>query len=298
MNTTTTISIQIPSLESFTPILGTKASDAIHSNAINIIGFCYDGSTSFRPGARFAPNAIRVASVGMETYSPYADLDMEDYAIFDLGNLPFHPSRRELSANIFDEAVKHLNIRETKAKFLTLGGEHSISFTPISLYLRDYHDLLLIHLDAHTDLRDGYLGDEHSHAAVIKRVHERMQPTQSLLQYGIRSGMKEEFLFMKKHNTLCASLNNLLDKIENTPATRPIYLTLDLDFFDPAYCPGTGTPEPGGENFHSFLKIIKALQAKNLVGADVVELAPNIDPTANSNSFAAIIVREILLAMV
>ena len=102
---------------------------------------------------------------------------------------------------------------------------------------------------------------------------------------------------MKEKNTLETSIDSLCKRLENIDAKRPVYMTLDLDFFDPAFFPGTGTPEAGGENFHSFVKIMKILNRKNLIGADIVELAPMLDSTGNSSAFASKVVRETLLAM-
>ena len=102
---------------------------------------------------------------------------------------------------------------------------------------------------------------------------------------------------MKQNKTLRYSLEELCISLEKIPNNRPIYLTLDLDFFDPAFLPGTGTPEAGGENFHNFMKILKILNTKNFVGADIVELAPQIDPTNNSSCFASKVTREVLLAL-
>ena len=105
------------------------------------------------------------------------------------------------------------------------------------------------------------------------------------------------FDFMQEHGTQATSLEECITRLEAIPNERPIYMTLDLDFFDPAFMPGTGTPEAGGENFHSFVKFMKILKDKNFVGADIVELAPNIDTTGNSAAFASKVVREILLAL-
>jgi agmatinase len=277
--------------------VASEDSNEFVGDSLNIIGFCYDGSTSFRPGTRFGPDAIRDVAIGMEDYSPYQDDDLNNYSIYDLGNLSFHPSRRDLSHEHFEELVKNKNLKKENIKILTLGGEHSISFTPVKKYLADYDNLAVLHLDAHTDLRDGYLGDHHSHASVIRRIYDLFGPKHELIQYGIRSGLKEEFTFMKEKKTLKTSLEEICASLEAIPADRPIYMTLDLDFFDPAYMPGTGTPEAGGETFHNFMKLIKILRRKNFVGADIVELAPHIDPTGNSSCFAAKVCRETMLAI-
>ena len=289
--------VELTEMEQSKPFIGANYDHGISKNSTHIIGFCFDGTTSFRPGARFGPDAARDASFGIETYSPYLDRDMEDYNIIDCGNLPIYPSKWKLTNDYFHGVTKELDLKKDHVKILTLGGEHSISYGPIRLHLEQFEDLVLLHLDAHTDLRDGYLEEKFSHASIIKRVWDHMNEKQELIQYGIRSGLKEEFEFMRKHNTLKTSLQDLCDQLESLPSNRPIYMTLDLDFFDPAYLPGTGTPEAGGENFHSFVKIMKILKEKNFVGADIVELAPMLDPTGNSSAFAAKCIRETLLAL-
>ncbi|MCT4641416.1 MAG: agmatinase [Bacteriovoracaceae bacterium] len=283
--------------ESSRPFIGTTYSEAIFKNATHLVGFCFDGTTSYRPGARFGPDAIKDASFGLETYSPYLDRDIEDYNIIDTGNLPIYPSKWKITNDYFHANTKELDLKKDKIKFLVMGGEHSISYGPMRLALDNYEDMVLLHFDAHTDLRDGYLEEKYSHASIMRRMWDHMSDKNELIQYGVRSGTKEEFEFMKKHNTLYTSLDSLCDKIASIDAKRPIYMTLDLDFFDPAFMPGTGTPEAGGENFHSFIRIIKILKEKNFIGADIVELAPMIDSTGNSNAFASKIVRETLLAM-
>ncbi len=284
-------------LQPVKPFIGAVSEKTLQEKSLNIIGFCYDGSTSFRPGTRFGPDAIRDLSIGLEDYSPYLDDELTQYHIVDLGNLDFYPSRRQLSHEHFEQLTQDRNLQTEQIKLLTLGGEHSISYTPVKKYLADFENLLVLHLDAHTDLRDGYLGDEHSHASVIKRITDHFQPGHQLIQYGIRSGPKEEFQWMKDKKTLRKSLKELCNDLAVQANSRPIYLTLDLDFFDPCFVPGTGTPEAGGENFLNFMEIVKILQYKNFVGADVVELCPQLDPSQSSTCFAAKVCRELLLAM-
>jgi len=178
-----------------------------------------------------------------------------------------------------------------------LGGEHSISYAPIVKHLQQYSDLVLLHLDAHADLRDGYLDFHYSHASIIRRALDHFGDQHQLIQYGIRSGTKEEYQWMRDNKTIRNSREEFLESVRNLPNDRPIYLTFDLDYFDPSYFPGTGTPEPGGEDFHSFVSLCKILKEKRFVGCDVVELSPEIDSTGNSNVFAAKVVRELILSM-
>lgn len=287
----------VEGLEPAKPFIGTHYGPEIYADSTHILGFCFDGTTSFRPGARFGPSAIREASYGLEDYSPYLDRDTQDYHIVTMGDLPTYPSKWHLSNEFFMEMTEGLDFKQDQIKWLVLGGEHSISYGPIVRHLEHYPDLAILHLDAHTDLRDGYLEEKYSHASIIRRVLDHFTPANTLIQYGIRSGPRQEFNWMKENGTLMSSLKECCEKLEAIPDTRPIYLTLDLDFFDPAYFPGTGTPETGGEDFHGFMKLLKILARKNFVGADVVELAPMLDPTNNSACFASKVVREVLLAM-
>lgn len=267
-------------------------SKTLVSNAINMIGFEFDGTACFRKGTVDGPDAIREVSPGIEIYSPYLNRELPSF--YDLGNLDGRANWEKLNQSYLS-LLKDRSLKEENIKLLTLGGEHSISYTPIKSYLEAYSDLTIIHLDAHADLRDGYEGYHYSHASIIRRALDHFGNDHRLIQYGIRSGTKEEYEWMKDNNTLCLSRDEFLAKVKDI--TTPIYLTLDLDYFDPSYFPGTGTPEPGGEDFHSYIKLIKVLAHKNLVGADVVELSPSIDQTGNSSVFASKVVRELIIAM-
>ena len=267
--------------------------------SLNLIGVGFDGTACFRKGAADGPAAIRRVSADIETYSPYLDRDLEELSPFyDLGDLAL--SRSDDPRRDWDSArsaFAALNAAaDASARFLALGGEHSISCLFIEQALARFPDLVLLHLDAHADLRDGYQGFHYSHAAAIRRCLDHFGPGHRLAQFGIRSGTREEFHWMRDQRTLYRYLSEFINQIEKIPEERPIYLTLDLDYFDPAFLPGTGTPEAGGEDFHSFIEIIRALKDKKLVGGDVVELAPSLDPTGNSEVFGAKVVRELILA--
>ncbi|MDH5581125.1 MAG: agmatinase [Bdellovibrionales bacterium] len=271
------------------------------NQGIYLVGFGFDGTACFRKGTKDGPDAIRKASDGIESYSPYLDRVLEDVEFYDCGNLPVGNSENQehnwqVGTNAFLDCFKKHHL-ENGAKVLTIGGEHSISYAPISLYLDTYKDLVLIHLDAHADLRDGYEGYHYSHASVIRRALDHFNDTHELIQYGIRSGTKEEYKWMKENKTIKTSRQDFLDSVRQIDPKRPVYLTLDLDYFDPSFLPGTGTPEAGGEDFHSFVALTKILKDKNLVGADVVELSPPLDNSGNSDVFATKVVREILLTL-
>lgn len=267
---------------------------------VNVVGFPFDGTACFRKGAADAPTAIREVSDSLETFSPTLNLDLEDVQFFDLGDLTVQTRGVTQSwAKGTDNYYKlfSMDLDKTNTKTLVLGGEHSVSVAPIRRALECFPDLVVIQLDAHADLRDGYQGFHWSHAAVMRRVLDYFGPKHQLIQHGIRSGTRREFEWMMRNGTRCSSLESLLTKIYDLPNDRPIYLTLDLDYFDPAFLPGTGTPEPGGESFHSFVAVTQTLLRKRLIGADVTELAPTIDPTGNSSVLAAKAARELILLL-
>ena len=258
--------------------------------SVAIFGVPYDGTTSFRPGARFGPAAIREVSSGLESYCPQLNLDLEDLAFVDLGavNIPFGAPEPVVAAvKQATEAVLALGLKP-----LMLGGEHSISSGAVAAVAAKYPDLVLIQLDAHADLRHEWLGSKHSHACAMRRCLEVL-PSKQLLQIAIRSGSGAEFKELRQTSRLVAieQMATALQPLRGTP----IYLTVDLDWFDPAVLPGTGTPEPGGFLWSDFACLIDELRHHNLVAADVVELAPMLDPSAVSSVFAAKVVRSLLL---
>ena len=275
----------------------------VFSHALHLIGFGFDGTACFRKGTKEGPNALRNVGDGIESFSPYLNLDTGDIAPFyDLGNLPVGNSEDieknwQEATDYFLDILSDVDLKKNSIKFITLGGEHSISYAPLKTYLDQYEDLVLIHLDAHADLRDGYEGYHFSHASIMRRALDHFKKNHTLIQYGIRSGTKDEFEWMREKATLKTSRADFLQTVLEKDNDRPIYLTLDLDYFDPSFMPGTGTPEPGGEDFPSFVSLVKILSEKNFVGCDVVELSPRIDPTGNSDVFAAKVVRELILAL-
>ena len=260
---------------------------------VGLFGVPYDGTTSFRPGTRFGPAAIREVSQGLETYCPQLDRDLEDLTFVDLGavEIPFGAP----------EPVLEL-VRQATARVLTqglrplmLGGEHSISSGAVAAVAEKHPDLVLVQLDAHADLRDSWLGTRHSHACAMRRCLDVL-PSGNLLQLAIRSGTREEFRELQasgRRITDAQALRQALNPLHG----KPIYLTVDLDWFDPAVLPGTGTPEPGGFHWQDFAAVIDVLQEHQLVAADVVELAPQLDTSGISSVLAAKVTRSLLLLL-
>ncbi|OFZ49798.1 MAG: agmatinase [Bdellovibrionales bacterium RIFOXYB1_FULL_37_110] len=287
----------ITSHESFEWI---KKNNTLLDYSINLIGFPFDGTASYKKGTRFGPDSIRNVACALESYSPFFDQDILNVRCFDLGNLAVgtkQTSKDYLETSNTLKTILNHSLAMKNVKFVIMGGEHSISYTPISCMLKKYPNLVLLHLDAHADLRQDYEGNIYSHASVIRRVWEEFGPKHKLIQFGIRSGTQEEFQLIKEKKWLIKKAPLFFETLKKLPAKTPIYLTLDLDFFDPSVLPGTGTPEPGGYDYPVFEKILSILKTKHLVGADVVELSPPEDPSHISSIFAAKIIREIILCL-
>ena len=258
-----------------------------------ILGCPYDGSASFRPGARFGPSAIRRASWGIETYSPYLNRDLGQLSIHDMGDLELPLGEKRISLNLIRKAVRKILSGD---KFpILLGGDHLITFPIVEELVKNYPNLQIVHIDAHTDLREEYLGESLSHCTVMRKLTNHIGEGR-LFQIGIRSGTEEEFKLARKMKSIVpfdsGSLSSLIKRVGN----KPVYITLDLDVLDPSLLPGVGTPEPGGLTFHEFISLLKKLQTLHVIGFDMVELTPDYDPTQVSSVTASVILREMILA--
>jgi agmatinase len=252
-----------------------------------IIGCPLDITSSFRPGTRFAPQAIRDCSWGLETYSPRLDRDLEDLRICDVGDINLPQGDLESALGMIQGYLTPV-IRDKKFPVL-LGGEHLISVPIVNELTKHHQNLAVIQLDAHADFRQAYLGNPLSHATVMRRIADILGG-ENIFQLGIRSGTREEMRAARE----LGSLSGEGDTLRRT-AGRPVYLTVDLDLLDPAVAPGVGAPEPGGLTFDECISLISQLSSLRVVGFDVVELSPPYDPTQQSAMAAAKLVRELIL---
>lgn len=258
-----------------------------------ILGCPYDGSASFRPGARFGPSAIRRASWGIETFSPYLKKDLTRLSLHDMGDieLPFGDKNRSL--DLIRKAVRE--ILSAKKFPILLGGDHLITLPVVEEVLRIYPSLHLIHIDAHTDLREDYLGETLSHSTVMRKIIDRLGRGR-LFQLGVRSGTEEEFRLAGKMKSLVSTKPGPLRAMVKHLRGKPVYISLDLDVFDPGLLPGVGTPEPGGFCFQDFISLLKELQTLHVIGFDLVELTPDYDLSQISSVTASVVLRELILA--
>lgn len=271
--------------------------DAEYEDAeIVLFGAPFDSTTSYRPGARFGSSAIRHESFGLETYSPYQDEELTDYAVFDSGDLELCFGSSSAALNDIEERTREI-LGDGKLP-LMVGGEHLVTLGAVRAVLEKYPDIHIIHFDAHADLRDEYLGVGLSHACVLRRCHDLIGDGR-IHQFCIRSGEKAEFEFAAQHTDMhrfCFDgLEEVVDRLKENDI--PVYFTIDLDCLDPSAFPGTGTPEAGGVSFPELLKAICKVSETKVVGADVNELAPMLDVSGASTALACKVVRELLLAL-
>lgn len=264
-----------------------------------IYGMPMDWTVSYRPGSRFGPARIREVSIGLEEYSPYLDRELEEVKYYDAGDIPLPFGNPQKSIDMIEEFIDQL-LAEDKFP-LGMGGEHLVSWPVIKAMYKKYPDLAIIHMDAHTDLRVDYEGEPLSHSTPIRKAADLIGP-RNIYSFGIRSGMKEEFLWAKEVGMHISKfevhkpLKDILPKL----AGRPVYVTIDIDVLDPAHAPGTGTVDAGGITSRELLASIHEIAHSDVkvVGADLVEVAPIYDPSEQTANTASKLIREMILGWV
>lgn len=262
---------------------------------IVMAGFPYDCTASYRAGARFAPRDIRSCSaVAIESFSFYFARDLEEVNFFDAGDMDFMLGDPGEMVEQVQETASDL--LKSTPKLIGIGGEHLITY-PLFLATKKKHPhFSILHLDAHADLAEDLFGQTLSHGTVMYLCLQN--GLDKLVQYGVRSGSKEEYYMRKEDSRIIPAVT--IEEIDDALTEgEKIYLSLDFDFFDPGYFPGTGTPEAGGASFDDYIRILKLLKRKQIeiIGADIVELAPEIDHSKTSTAFAAKALREMLVCM-
>lgn len=261
-----------------------------------IFGAPFDGTTSFRPGTRFGPSAIRGESDGIETYSPYQNRDLEDISVFDSGDLYLPFGNPKAVLDMIEARTQEILVADKMP--VMLGGEHLVTLGAVRAMVKKYPNLHIIHFDAHADLREAYLGEQLSHASVLRRCWELVGDGH-IHQFGIRSGERAEFDFAFAHTDFHPfNVKDVLDVVLGLGSEVPVYVTVDLDVLDPSLFSGTGTPEAGGIFFPDLEEALLALEALNVVGFDINELSPPYDTSGVSTAVACKVLREMLLAYV
>lgn len=256
----------------------------------------FDATTSFRPGTRFAGNAIRVDSIGVEWYSPYRKANLKKFKTCDIGDLDLPIGDVKATLDVVYKTTAQI-LADGKVPMM-IGGEHLSSLPVIKAAFEKHADLHIIHLDAHTDLREEFYGMEFSHATFMRKAYDFLGKGK-IYQFGIRSGDEEEFEWISKGHVTTQMFNLIgLDKVVDKLKDKPVYITIDLDVLDPSVFPGTGTPEPGGISYHDLLWAFDQFERLNhIVGADIVELSPMLDASGSSTAVAAKSLRELILIL-
>ncbi|WP_330501894.1 agmatinase [Peribacillus frigoritolerans] len=264
-----------------------------------LYGMPMDWTVSFRPGSRFGPTRIREVSIGLEEYSPYLDRELEEVKFFDAGDIPLPFGNPQRSIDMIEKFVDSLL---DAGKFpMGMGGEHLVTWPVIKAMFKKYPNMAIIHMDAHTDLREDYEGEPLSHASIIRKSAELIGP-KNVYSFGIRSGLKEEFQWAKENGMHISKFEVLEPLKEVLPqlAGRPVYVTIDIDVLDPAHAPGTGTVDCGGITSKELLASIHEIARSeiNVVGCDLVEVAPIYDPSEQTANTASKLIREMILGWV
>ncbi|MDN5348026.1 MAG: agmatinase [Clostridia bacterium] len=276
-----------------TPFLA--AFRAYHEARSVLVGVPLDVTTSFRPGTRWGPRAIREVSEVLEEYSPRLGRDLREIPLADLGDLDLVPGRVEKNLQLIQEMAEEI-FSHGKLPFF-LGGEHLITYPLAKAAARFYPGLVVLQLDAHADLREDYLGQRLSHATVMRLLTTELGG-KNIYQLGVRSGTREEFEYGYNHTHFYpGDLAAPLEELKLSLVGRPVYLTLDIDVVDPAFAPGTGTPEPGGCTSQEILETLYALRGLNIVAFDLVEVCPPYDHGNVTAVLAAKILREAVLVI-
>lgn len=276
-----------------------KSHESYRESKAVIYGMPMDWTASFRPGSRFGPARIREVSIGLEEYSPYLDRVLEEVKYYDAGDIPLPFGNAQRSLDMIEVFVEE--VLEDGKFPLGIGGEHLVSWPVIKAMYKKYPDLAIIHMDAHTDLREEYEGEPLSHSTPIRKVCELIGAT-NVYSFGIRSGMKEEFEYAKESGMHLSKFEVLepLKKVLPSLEGRPVYITIDIDVLDPAHAPGTGTVEAGGITSKELLDTLTLISNSNInvVGSDLVEVAPCYDHSEQTQCTAAKLIREMLLGWV
>ncbi len=281
------------------PFLERRASFLCSSDALDqcdrvIMGLPMDYTTSFRPGTRLAPYRVREVSEGVEEYSIYQDRSLEEISFYDAGDVSIPFGNVGASLQRMEATTREL--LGMKKKIFSIGGEHLVTLPVIKAYKDFYPDLVVIQMDAHADLREEYMGESLSHATVMRHILQ-LVGEKNLFQLGIRSGTREELQYAARASNLYLDcFLSVIEEVKHSIRTRPVYISLDIDVLDPAFAPGTGTPEAGGVSSRELLQMLTRLSSLNVVGFDMVEISPPYDIGDNTSILGAKIIREALLA--
>ncbi len=272
---------------------------------VAILGVPFDASVSYRSGTRFGPRAIREQSLLLWGYNnaqqvaPFQSLKIVDFGDVDVVPVDIIATHQAIESTAHD-------ILAVGCRLLTLGGEHSVSLPLLRAHAAKYGPLAVVHFDAHSDTWDEeYPGYKYSHGTPFRRaVEEGLIDTARYVQIGIRgpTGSANDYAdalrccarLITFDEAAARGVQDVLAEVRQLIGDKPLYVTLDIDAVDPAFAPGTGTPEVGGFSSHQMLQLVRGLHGLNLIGCDLVEVAPPFDPSQITAILAANLAFEFL----
>ncbi|SEQ60039.1 agmatinase [Lentzea albida] len=261
--------------------------DQVAHADVAVVGVPFDTGVSYRPGARFAPAAVREASRLLRPYNPGLDVaPFERLQVVDGGDVAVNPFHIGEAIETIEGAASDLQRDGTK--LVTIGGDHTIALPLLRAVSRIHGPVALLHFDAHLDTWDTYFGEPYTHGTPFRRaVEDGILDTEAISHVGTRGplyGKKDleddrrlGFGIVTSSDVMRRGVDETVDALRQRIGSRPLYVSVDIDVLDPAHAPGTGTPEAGGMTSRELLEILRGLRGLNLVGADVVEVAPAYD---------------------
>ncbi|GAA3470901.1 MULTISPECIES: agmatinase [Nonomuraea] len=258
--------------------------DEVEHADVAVVGVPFDSGVSYRPGARFGPSAVREASRLLRPYNPGLDVSpFETLQVADAGDIACNPFNIGEAVETLQDAAAAFDSR-----LVTIGGDHTIALPLLRAVAAKHGPVALLHFDAHLDTWDTYFGAEYTHGTPFRRaVEEGILDTEALSHVGIRGplygrrDLEEDrrlgFGILTSRDVMRMGVDEVVDALRQRIGDRPLYISVDIDVLDPAHAPGTGTPEAGGLTSRELLEILRGMAGANLVGADVVEVAPAYD---------------------
>jgi agmatinase len=281
--------------------------DEVERTDVAIVGVPFDSGVSYRPGARFGPAHVRTSSKLLRDYNPVQDVEpFADQQVADAGDIACNPFDIQDAIKQIDEGVRA--VLSSSTKLVTIGGDHTIALPLLRVMHERHGEIAVVHFDAHLDTWDTYFGAPLTHGTPFRRASEEglIDKTGSM-HVGIRGPLYSRqdltddqvlgFQVIGAHDMDDLGWRGAVEQIKNRVGDRPTYVSLDIDVLDPAYAPGTGTPEAGGLTSRELLNILRSFSELNLVGADIVEVAPAYDHAEVTGIAAAHAAYELISAM-
>ena len=269
-----------------------------------IAGVPFDTGGTFRVGARFGPSGIRENSLLLRPYNPAQDVEIFDYCSgIDFGDLPIVPGYLAESHKMIKNNADVIFQSQSTPVFI--GGDHSISLPLLRAAKEQFGPLALVHFDAHSDLWHGYFNKKDTHGTPFRRaIEEKLIDPSLSCQIGLRGSLydKRDSTMSEDEGLLAITgpelhhigIERAIKLVKERVGNGPAYLTFDIDFLDPAYAPGTGTPEAGGFTGYESIRFIRGLKNIDFIGFDLVEVMPGYDPTQMTCLLAANIIYEFI----